>query len=185
MPFAPPESGRRALLCAVSVLLVPLQLIMLRRYPTLADLAGAVAGAALFASVRDRRTAISAAAWATVALIVFRGVWPIEIARERQAFSWVPFIGLLSIDWYLATEVLAIKLFLYGAAIWSWRETGMKLRTAAVLTASVLFAIEVSQVWLNRTPEITDPLLALMIGIGLDAFDGDSKRTSTLSETSA
>jgi hypothetical protein len=93
-----------------------------------------------------------------------------DISSDAQSFTWTPFLSLLEINWFRASEVLSQKLFLYGAAVWSLHHAGLRLRTAAVVTAALLLAIEGMQMWLARTPEITDPLLALMIAVALDAF---------------
>jgi hypothetical protein len=156
--------------CASSVLLIPAQLLLFRVQPTLADLLGAIVGATLFISTRNEDRARKAGAWAIISLLLIRGVWPLDIASDAQSFTWTPFLSLLEINWFRASEVLSQKLFLYGAAVWSLHRAGLRLRTAAVATATLLLAIEGMQMWLARTPEITDPLLALMIAVALDAF---------------
>jgi hypothetical protein len=121
--------------CASSVLLIPAQLLLFRVQPTLADLLGAIVGATLFISTRNEDTARKAGAWAIISLLLIRGVWPLDIASDAQSFTWTPFLSLLEINWFRASEVLSQKLFLYGAAVWSLHRAGLRLRTAAVATA--------------------------------------------------
>jgi VanZ family protein len=173
------------IVCLASVLLVPAQLLIHHRQPTLGEFAGGVAGALLFHFTQDWKNAIRFAAVATTCFLIFSGLQPMELTPEPQAFNWVPFASMLGMDWYQASDILFTKVFFYGAAIWSLRTSGLKLSTAALGMAAVLLLLEIAQIWLTRTPEITDPLMALLIGIGFDAFDAKPRRISSLSGTSA
>ena len=157
----------------VSLLAIVPRLAVLPREFVLADIAGAAAGAAAFLMKRVRFGP------ALLVLLVLRGVIPLRFSDATTAMSWVPFSGLLEASWQRSTMILADKLFFYGAAVWTLRAEGAKVRTAACTTAAVLAMVEVAQQWMARTPEITDPLLALMIGVGLDAFERRPRRTSS------
>jgi hypothetical protein len=57
------------------------------------------------------------------------------------------------------------KTFLYGSLIWLLGETGLRLGTSAVLAATMLFTTSWVESYLpNRSAEITDALMALLIG---------------------
>jgi hypothetical protein len=76
----------------------------------------------------------------------------------------VPFRNSLSGDWELGYSVLFEKTFWYSAALWLWMRAGSSATGAAVLTAGLLAAIEIAQIWLPaRSAEITDPLLAIAL----------------------
>jgi len=91
---------------------------------------------------------------------------PFEARNQISSFQWVPFSGALEGNLMLNVMSIFNKLIVYGALICLLIETGLQLRTATALVAVVLFASELLQVFFNGpTPEITDPLLALAIGI--------------------
>lgn len=177
---------RAALVCLASTTFVLAQVLVLPAKPILADFAGAVAGALAFAFAQRRTWGATVAAVAIVALLVARGLTPFRIVENAKDFGWVPFAPLLTSDWYRATQVLSTKLFFYAAAVWTLRSAGLRLRSASLITAAVLLAVELVQRRLPvHTPEVTDSLLALMIGIGFDAFGAEPRRTSNPSGTSA
>jgi VanZ family protein len=155
-----------------SLLAIPPRFAVLPRDLVLADVAGAAAGAAAFLCVRIP------CGPALLLLLVIRGLVPFRFA-EFNALSWVPFAGLLEANWQRSTVIIADKLFFYGATIWALHGERAKIRTAAFTTAAVLLCVEVAQQWMARIPEITDPILALMIGVGLDAFERRPRRTSS------
>jgi glycopeptide antibiotics resistance protein len=157
----------------VSLLAIVPRLAVLPREFVLADIAGAAAGAAAFLIKRVRFGP------ALLLLLVVRGLIPFRFTDATTAISWIPFSGLLETSWQRSTMILADKLFFYGATVWTLRVEGAKVRTAAFATAAVLAIVEFAQQWMARTPEITDPLLALMIGVGLEAFERRPRRTSS------
>ena len=62
--------------------------------------------------------------------------------------------------------VLFRKSFWYGSVIWLWRASGLSLAWITAVTAAALFALERAQVYLpGRTPEITDAVLAVLMGV--------------------
>jgi hypothetical protein len=64
--------------------------------------------------------------------------------------------------------VLIEKVSCYGTAIWLPRAAGMRLVLSVILVAAVLGSIEIARIHLpGRTPEISDPILAILIGFAL------------------
>lgn len=153
---------------AYSVLAVPTQLFIAGRRPTLSDFLGAIAGCLLFAA-RPRAKGVSEPeAWAFLAVVILRGLSPFRFVAAASAFNWIPFAALLQTEWQYAVEVLLGKIFFYTAAIWLLRRAGMKLRLATAIPSLWLASIEVVQTHLpGRTPEITDPILATLMGFVL------------------
>ena len=74
-------------------------------------------------------------------------------------------------DWQWGIQILLEKLFYYGTAIWLLWRAGVRWTFAIGTVCALLTAIEIVQTRIpGRTAEITDPLLALMAGIGLRAL---------------
>ena len=154
---------------AISLLAIPAEILIVFRQPVIAELAGATIGFVLFA-VLGRRLPASVPALFFLLLLIVRGLAPFHFQTNPTAFSWTPFGGFLAMDWRPGMVILLEKLFYYGAAIWLLRAAGLRLLWAAPLVAAVLAGLELVQRWLpGRTPEITDPLLALLMGAVLKA----------------
>jgi VanZ family protein len=172
---------RRAKPAAVATLtLLAGQFFVVGRQPSFSHLIGAVGGVLLFFYGPVLRRSWVAAS--LLAVVILRGLAPFKAGGIPQHFEWTPFVALLDANWLAASQTLIEKVYYYSAAIWSFRTSGMRLLRAAGLVAIALFIVEACQIYLQgRSPEITDPILALLIGFGLDSF----KRTSSPSGTSA
>ena len=99
------------------------------------------------------------------AYVVAERLEPFQFAATPGPFSWIPFRGFMSGD--LAIDVMAFlqKFFLYGSLIWLLTQAGWRLRSAIISTALMLFiASEAECFLLGRSAEITDALMALVIG---------------------
>ncbi len=153
------------------LLLVPVQLGIVNHSPMPADFIGAGLGALLFLFFgrgprADRRAGI--ALLLTVTLV---GLSPFYFAGPTRPFSWTPFVGVLNSDSQNATSLLLGKLFRYGGSIWLLRRARVGIVPATAIVTVVLAAIEVLQMWIpGHVPEITDPLLALLLFAGLLAL---------------
>jgi hypothetical protein len=92
-------------------------------------------------------------------------VLPWRPAATLKAFQWTPFFGVLQGS--LRFEIISgfEKFYLYGALILLLVKAGMRLRTAVALECAVLLVTSVVQVFMvGRSAEITDALVALIIG---------------------
>lgn len=162
---------------ALSILIVPAQLFIVGRQPTLSDLFGAIAGFLLFASRPRARTVTKAEAWAFLAVVVLRGFSPFRFVAAAAEFTWVPFGALLLTEWQSGLQVLLGKVFYYTCPIWLLRATGMRLWLATAIVAAFLAVIEAAQTHLpGRTPEIMDPLLAIIMGFVLFILSRETGR---------
>ena len=155
---------------ACSILLIPLQFFLVDRQPMPAQIPGAVCGVLLFIGLRG--------AWWPAGILfvdlIVRGLAPFQFSPEGSAFSFIPFGGFLGAEWQSATYTLIEKTFFYGSAIWLLKRARLRYRTATALVAGILLAIEILQIHLpGRTPEISDPLLALLAGFGLAGLARD------------
>lgn len=152
----------------VSPIFIPAQIAIVTRQPLPVHLVGAITGVALFLLRRKSRGIRTVAAWAFLAVLLMRGLAPFHFSLEAQSFQWVPFGGLLNSEWQYAVQVLIEKLFYYGTAIWLLRTSGIRWTVAIATVAVTLAVIELVQTHIPaHTAEITDPLLALMAGLGL------------------
>jgi hypothetical protein len=148
-----------------SIALIPAQFFILTRLPSLAELVGAVVGVVLLRVLGARPVG-----WWFVGLLVLRGLAPFHFVRPH-AFSWVPFGGFLEMEWQAGIRVLLEKAWYFGAAIWLLRRDGTRRWTAVGLVTALALLVEAVQTVLpNRTPEITDPLLALSMGFAMYAL---------------
>jgi VanZ family protein len=121
--------------------------------------------AAVLARLADGRRAAALAA-ATVAVVVLQGLEPFTWSPVATAFGWLPFRNSITGNLELGYTVLFEKAFWYTALIWLGARAGWSLKAATGAAVLLLTAIEVAQQWLpGRSPEITDPLLALAFGV--------------------
>jgi hypothetical protein len=103
---------------------------------------------------------------AAVAVVALQGVAPLAWSSTATPFSWLPFRNSITGNLELGYTVLFEKAFWYCALIWLGTRAGLTLRAATFTTVLLLTAIEIAQQWLpGRSPEITDPLLALGLAV--------------------
>ncbi len=107
-------------------------------------------------------------------LLIVRGLAPFHFSATASRFDWEPFHAMFAADWIVGLPIFLEKSFYYGAAIWLWRSAGWTLERATLFVAVILAAIEVIQLHLpGRTSEITDPLLAILLGCMLWLLEQD------------
>jgi hypothetical protein len=103
--------------------------------------------------------------------IVLRQLEPFYFLAVPQPFSWIPFNATLESSRGSATVIIARKTFDYGAMVWALRYAGMPYVLSGVAVAVMLGATEAIQMYLpGRSPETTDPLLALLMMLFLRAM---------------
>ncbi len=153
-------------LLAISLLAIPLQFVLVDRQPAPSDVIGAVAGFLLFLALKPADRPSLAEAFAFLLLVLLRGLAPFHWQAEAKAFG-----GFLNTPWQRGIQLLLEKGFYYGTAIWLLRAAGLRLWRATAVVAAMLAVIEILQTHLpGRTPEITDPVLAILLGFGLSTL---------------
>ncbi len=100
------------------------------------------------------------------AYVVAERLEPFQFSAYGRAFGWVPFRSFL----YGSVEVnitsFLEKAFIYGALIWLLDKSGLRSGVSTILVAIMLFAASWAETYLpGRSAEITDALMALLIGI--------------------
>jgi VanZ family protein len=138
-----------------------------------AEVAGTIAGLAVWLVLLSRlkaRTVLLAVLLSVQ--LVLAGVIPWELRPEPAGFSLVPFIGFEGGSMSVNLMAFLEKIFLYGTLIWLFVEAGLNLVLGTVVTAVLLTGIELAQTQLvGRVSEITDPLLAVAMGVTFFAVD--------------
>lgn len=98
------------------------------------------------------------------ATIVLEGLEPFVPAGPAKAFGWIPFRNSIAGGFELGYISLFEKAFWSASALWLLTRAGASLVAAGVCVATGVAAIEIAQRWLpGRSPEVTDPLLALAL----------------------
>jgi len=163
-PFKTPFKKKSHGILALLLLLVPARLILASRTLAWSDIVGAAA---------------AYAAWLCLPRLWVRRAVPVLLAgalilgelspfhfQSARAFNWVPFRGFFSSTWQDGFVVLFRKSFWYGSVLWLWRASGRSLAWTTAVAAAALFLLEWVQVYLpGRTPEITDAVLAVLMGV--------------------
>jgi len=133
-----------------------------------ANAVGALAGSALAACLGRRPAAVAALLAAAIAVT---GLAPLGTGAP-QGFQWVPFGGFLHGSMLVNAQNFFEKAFLYGTLVWLLREAGLGLAVATLGTSALLAGIEALQTRVaGHTPEVTDPLLALLAALFLAVAD--------------
>jgi VanZ family protein len=150
----------------ISFAVIPAQLLVLERIPTFSEALGAVVGLGLAA----RYASCPVAPWVFLATIAVRGLMPLRFG-PFHALSFVPFGAFMDMRWETGTQLLLEKSWYYGAAIWLLRAGSLTLNRATATVVVTLAAVEIFQMYIpGRTPDITDPILALLLGLTFRAL---------------
>lgn len=176
-------NGARLALTAV-VLLLPGRPFLDGRSVMAAECVGALLAVLMWRRSFSRRPdRFLLIAWLSLAALVLRGAAPFHLGPPQQ-FSWIPFAASLSYDQAAALVVFLKKCFLYGVAIWLLRKAGYSYWPSTLVVAALLAAIEIVQTRLpGRTPEITDPLLAVIMAVILHFTSRHMKTRETASKS--
>jgi VanZ family protein len=131
----------------------------------LADIVGAVIAWSLWllSHLIPGRLKLLAAAF--LGLVVAHRLEPFTFAPATRAYGWVPFRGMIFGSNSVALQSFCEKFVLFGALIWLLQQAGLGLKPATLLTATILFATSLAQLYLpGRSAEITDAVMAALIG---------------------
>ena len=145
---------------------------LLTRVLSLAEIVGVTAAVVVWLTLLHRQRMRTPIVAALVMLqVVLQGLLPFT-PTGTHGFSWMPFSGFESGSMAVNLQAFLEKIFLYGSLVWLLAQSGMRLLTSVVVSAAFLAWVELTQTTLaGRTSEITDPLLAVLMGIALYAFE--------------
>ncbi len=150
-----------------------LEVLIVTNDVTAANIVGALIALMFSAMFLDRIKGIATMLAILLAIsIVFQGLAPFDPRPEIATFNWLPFYGFLEGSMYHNTLALLQKTFLYSSLVFLLRELGLSWLKAALLTGLLLLLIESAQIYFSgHTPEITDPLLVLLLTLGMVELD--------------
>ena len=169
--FPPGRSLRMMLFLPFGIII--LKPFIMTKVITPSELVG-VTGAVIFCMVFLERLHRSAdiAAFLLMILIVIQGLMPFELRPEPISFSFIPFIGFEGSSISVSLLMFFSKLFLYGSLVWLLTETGRSLFSTLIVSTVLLTTIELLQMYVSdHVAEITDPLLAIILGLALYFLD--------------
>jgi VanZ family protein len=147
------------------------------------ELSGAVAGVAV-GTVAGRNWLRRVLFLLYPAVLMLDQLRPFTFLSDAQPFAWLPFLPLYSLPPMVVVRYLAEKLFLYGSGIVFLAQWPLTLPFATAMIVVMLGITEGLQVYLpGRTPESTDPLLALACWAMLAAGSGTATEHSSLDGT--
>jgi glycopeptide antibiotics resistance protein len=142
------------------------QVLVLRNQLSLINCLGALLSLMLFNRLQQLPRKVLA--WGLLGWLVLKGLLPLEFTDQLQDFHWLPFASFLQGPLWLYSFVLFEKLFYFGAAFYWLQQVVARDWQAALILASTLFIVEGVQMGLqHRVAEITDPLMALLLSLGL------------------
>jgi VanZ family protein len=131
------------------------------------ELLGAGLALILVVSVPDGPPRLSAASLAVLlaASFVIDGLAPFAFSSVPSPFGWVPFRGTLESGSPLgAIATWFEKAFVYVALSWLLLRAGAAAGTSITMVGVIVLGVEQLQRYVpGRTPEITDPLVALLV----------------------
>jgi VanZ family protein len=158
-------AGGRVLLL---LLALPARFLVAAPPPGLDDFLGAGIGLCIWKVLPGGARRIRGAAIFSLLSLALLGLAPFHFGRQPVRFSWIPFAATFETEWAASARIILTKAFNYGAAVWLLARSGAGWYRAAAAVAALLAVIEVAQLRLpGRTPEITDPVLAILMMVVL------------------
>jgi VanZ like family len=128
------------------------------------------------------RLRVSIVALLFCAVVVAERLAPLQFSPHGRDFGWIPFLGF--IHGSLEVNILSFleKAFAYGSLIWLIGKTGFRLGTSTILVTLLLFATSWAETYLvaNRSGEITDAVLALLMGTIIALMEDENRGTASL-----
>ncbi len=116
-------------------------------------------------------------------MLIFVGLAPFTQYPEAIAFNWLPFHGFLGGSMYINSQVACWKIFLYGSLVYLMWKGGCSTFTGVLIPVVGVALIEFAQTrFSGHTPEISDPILVILIALtlhGLKTNEASSPYGST------
>lgn len=152
---------------AVGFVLVA-KVIILTKVVTPAELLGSIVSFALWLILLEARPRPRNCVLAIVfaALVIAQRLEPFQFHSATGSFGWIPFVSLMDSSLSVNIQSFFEKFFLYGTLLWLVCETGVNWVWATAMTSGVLLVTSLVEIYLpGRSAEITDSIMALMIGV--------------------
>jgi VanZ family protein len=111
--------------------------------------------------------------------VVAERLEPFQSAGIAGSFSWIPFLGFMSSSPEIGVLSFFQKFFLFGSSIWLLARAGLQLWSSTLVVAVILFITSQAETLLpKRSAEITDAVMALLIGAMFALVQGKTRRNS-------
>jgi len=145
---------------------------------TMAEVAGAGLAFCVWVTLAvGTRLRVTLIALVFCGYVIAERLEPFEFLASGRAFGWIPFLGFMSGSIEIAVLAFLQKFFLFGSAIWLLTRAGLRLRLSTFVVAAILFITSQAQAYLpNRTGEITDAVMALLIGAVFALVEDETRR---------
>ena len=145
---------------------------------TMAEVAGAGLAFCVWAiPAVGTRLRVTLIALAFCGYVIAERLDPFEFLASGRAFGWIPFLGFMSGSIEIGVLAFLQKFFLFGSSIWLLSRAGLRLRSSTFVVAVILFITSQAQSYLpNRTAEITDAVMALLIGAMIALVEDETRR---------
>jgi VanZ family protein len=149
----------------------------------MAEIAGAGLGLAVWAiltisfAARTRTTVIGLLLSAS---IIIERLAPFQLSGEGRAFGWIPFASFIDSSLEVAVISFFEKTFLYGSWVWLLGRSGLGFAASTMIVAATLFGASWAETYLpSRSAEITDAIMALVVGGIIVLLEGAARRGRT------
>jgi VanZ family protein len=157
---------------AILMLAIPAKLLIASRTVTWPELVAAVFALIAWKQIQGHPRRTAGIAWMLGISLLVSGLAPFHVAHRAMEFWWVPFRASLAGDWISGLPTILRKSYVYGAVIWLLGQIGFSRALAAAGIVLLLTLLEAAQIYLPpHVPEITDPLLALLMTVFLALAD--------------
>ena len=155
------------LLLATILVIFGARVLIQNNTPTLIQFTGALAGSLFFVMtgfLRERRLWLALVMVTTI--LVSNGLTPWEMRADPRMISLMPFGGYLTGSMLANLTALAWKIYVYSTLIFLLIIMGLRPLMASLIVAALLAGLEATQMFIaSGSPEITDPFLALIMGL--------------------
>lgn len=112
-----------------------------------------------------------------IAVVIGIELAPFDFSGNYRDFAWLPFSGFITGAMEVGVFAIFEKFFLYGTLIWLLARSGMPLLPGTILVALAMLGLEFCQLLTpDRSPEITDALMALIAGWMCAVFSPKSEQ---------
>ena len=109
--------------------------------------------------------------------VVAERLEPFQFGATARSFGWIPFLGLMSSSPEIGVLSFLQKFFLFGSSIWLLAKAGLRLRLSIAIIAAILFITSYAEAYLrNRSAEVTDTVMALIIGAMFALVENETRR---------
>ena len=125
------------------------------------------------------RLRVAAIALLFCGYVIAERLEPFQFGATASSFGWIPFLGFMSSSPEIGVLSFFQKFFLFGSSIWLLAKAGLRLRSSTLVVAIVLFITSQAETFLpNRSAEITDAVMALLIGAMFAPVENETRRNT-------